>query len=91
MNIDWNEICNAYDLAWEKAGQQMQELFGDKDNLPDDEMEIVGDDKLYPTHEDKVAALFVLRAGKQVKPKSFAKRLTLGGRISSHGLGIRLD
>jgi hypothetical protein len=70
---------NAFNDAWEKSGKQMQELFGDKDDLPDDEMEIVWNDSF--THEEKVAKLKVLRASKEVKPRSFSKRLTKAGRL----------
>lgn len=81
--MDWMDIC------WEKADRQTAELFGDKDDLPLDESRVVFDDNL--THEEKLTKLKVIRAGKRIKPKSFAKRITRAGRISAQGLGIRLD
>jgi hypothetical protein len=56
--------------------------------LPDDEMGIVWNDSF--TNEEKVAKLKVLRASKEVKPRSFSKRLTKAGRLHAQGMGIRL-
>jgi hypothetical protein len=64
------------------------ELFGDKEDLPEDELEIVFDRHL--SHDEKLCRLQVVRASKQVKPKSFAKRITRAGRIHAQALGIKL-
>lgn len=82
--FNWN-----YDVEWEEAGRRVDELFGDQDYPPDNEMAIINDDNL--NHAEKVATLRALRAGKQIKPRRFAKRMTRAGRISAHGMGIRLD
>jgi Mor family transcriptional regulator len=50
--------------VFEEAEEKIQELFGDQDDLPEDESEIVWDGSL--THEQKVAKLKVLRASKDV-------------------------
>lgn len=77
------------ELIEEKVARQEQELFGDSEDLPEDESLIVWNKSL--THEEKVTQLEVLRAAKRVKPKSFSKRMTRAGRIHAQALGIRLD
>jgi hypothetical protein len=65
-NDDWSALEQiAVKIGvFEEADKETQELFGDKDDLPEDESEIVWDGSL--TQEQKVAKLKVLRANKDV-------------------------
>lgn len=65
------------------------EIFGDSDDLPADEWAIVFESNL--PHEEMMAQLRILRASKEVKSQSFARRMTPADRIHARGLGIRLD
>lgn len=58
--------------------RKAQELFGDRENLPEDESEVAFNDDL--THEERLAQLQVIRADKLEVD-----------RIHANGLGVLLD
>jgi len=56
------EFTKIYAEASSEADRETAELFGDKEDLPDDESDIVFDSDL--SHEEKVQLLQVIRATK---------------------------
>jgi hypothetical protein len=70
--------------------RKIQELFGDRrdEELTDEETDIIFADM---PHETKLAKLAGFRAGRTVKPRSFARHITKAGRVHATALGIKLD
>jgi len=95
--MDQFELFQALAKAEEESARSADLLFGcdceksecTRCNPPEDESAIIFDSDL--SLEDKLARLQVLRGAKQVKPKSFRKRVTRGDEIHARALGIRLD
>jgi hypothetical protein len=73
----------------DRVDREFEEIFGTGKRLTDAEFDLVFNMKM--DHREKMAKLRVLRAERQVKPKSFAKRITRAGRIHAHAMGIEID
>jgi hypothetical protein len=86
-NYNDTEIARIFETAWEIARERADVLFGDHDNPPAEELEIIFDASL--NFEAKRAQLRVLR-GESVKPRSFDKRLTNADYLHARGMGIKL-
>ena len=91
MIFDADDFLGKMAVIEAKVMREENELFGNSDgsDLSDEEFNTIFNFRL--SHEEKLAKLKVIRSGKQVKAKSFGKRLTRAGRIHAQALGIKLD
>jgi hypothetical protein len=95
MEYQSNESVDSFIVEFLPLGDQLEalrrevEIFGDQDDLPPDEWALVFESNL--PHEEMMAQLRILRAGKEVKAQSFARRMTPADRIHARGMGIQVD